>query len=163
MLRVGFLSSYNRELREPLVWPQANPVSIRVVRGSTSLLSCHGRRIRLQDALKRESRGLSQVAAGNSEFPQLVTVTSGSFSWVPTGCQEYCGVGRGLSGLHCVWCKGRGPHLELRWESQDSSPVVKRYRSVYAFSNRESGLNMCAAWNATFLSSYQRGFRLQEN
>ena len=80
MLRVGFLSSYNRELREPLVWPQANPVSIRVVRGSTSLLSCHGRRIRLQDALKRESRGLSQVAAGNSEFPQLVTVTSGSIS-----------------------------------------------------------------------------------
>ena len=80
MLRVGFLSSYNRELREPLVWPQANPVSIRVVTGSTALLSCHGRRIRLQDALKRDSRGLSQVAAGNSEFPQLVTVTSGSIS-----------------------------------------------------------------------------------
>ena len=22
----------------------------------------------------------------------------------------YCGFGRGLSGLHCFWCNGRGPH-----------------------------------------------------
>ena len=30
--------------------------------------------------IKGESRGLSRVAAGNRGFPQLVTVTSGSFS-----------------------------------------------------------------------------------
>ena len=35
--------------------------------------------------------------------------------------QEYCGVGRGLSDLHWVWCNERGPHLELRWEPQCSS------------------------------------------
>ena len=28
-----FLSSNDGELREPLVWPQGSPVSIRVVRG----------------------------------------------------------------------------------------------------------------------------------
>ena len=38
------------------------------------------------------------------------------------GSQEYCGVGRGLSGLHWVCCNGRRPHLELRQEPQGSSP-----------------------------------------
>ena len=37
--RVEFLSSSNRELREPPVWPQGSSVSIRVARGSTALLS----------------------------------------------------------------------------------------------------------------------------
>ena len=31
---------------------------------------------------------------------------------VPLRTQGYCGVGMGLSGLHWVWCNGRGPHLE---------------------------------------------------
>ena len=43
---------------------------------------------------------------------------------VPIGSQVYCGVGRGVSGLHWVWCNGRGPHLELRWEPQGSSPLL---------------------------------------
>ena len=43
---------------------------------------------------------------------------------VPMGNQVYCGVGRGLLVLHCVWCDGRGPHLELTRESQGSSPVL---------------------------------------
>ena len=34
----------------------------------------------------------------------------------------YCGFGRGLSGLHCFWCNGRGPHLEWSQEPQGSSP-----------------------------------------
>ena len=50
--RVGFLSSYDEELREPLVWPQGSPVSIRVVRGSTALLSSHGRGIGPQESLR---------------------------------------------------------------------------------------------------------------
>ena len=78
--RVGFLSSNDGELREPLVWPQGRSISIRVVRGSTALLSSRGRGIGPQAALKGEYRGLSGVAAGNSGFPQHVTVTSGSFS-----------------------------------------------------------------------------------
>ena len=52
----------------------------------------------------------------DSDFRELLRV--------PMGSQVYCGVGRGLSGLHWVWCNGRGPHLKLRWEPQDSSPVL---------------------------------------
>ena len=78
---MGFLLSYNGELREPLVCPQGSLVSIRVARGSTALLSSHGRGIGPQDAFKGESRGLSRVEAGNPGFPRLVTVASGSFSW----------------------------------------------------------------------------------
>ena len=75
-----FLLSNNGELRKPLVWPQGSSVSIRVVRGSTALLSSHGRGIGPQYSFKGEYRGLSGVAAGNPGFPQYVTVTSGRFS-----------------------------------------------------------------------------------
>ena len=75
---------------------------------------------------------------------------------VPKGSQEYCGDGRGLSGLHWGRCNGRGPHLELRWEPQGSSPVLMWVWCVYAVSNRESGLDLCGGME---LSSCQRGFR----
>ena len=68
---VGFLSSYDRELRELLVLPQGSPVSIRVARGSVALLSSHSRGIVPQNTLKGESRGLSRIAAGNPGFPDL--------------------------------------------------------------------------------------------
>ena len=42
---VAGFSSYDRELREPLVWPQGSPVSIRVARGNTKLLFSHDREI----------------------------------------------------------------------------------------------------------------------
>ena len=75
-----FLSSYDFNIRESLVWHQGSPVSIRVVKGIVASLSSRGRGIRAQDALKGESRGLSRVVTGNPVFPGLVTVTSGSFS-----------------------------------------------------------------------------------
>ena len=77
---VVFLTSYDGELREPLVWCQGSQFSIPVTRGSAALLSSHGRGIWPQDALKKDSLGLSRVAAGNPGFPRLVPVTSGSFS-----------------------------------------------------------------------------------
>ena len=43
---------------------------------------------------------------------------------MPLRNQGYCGVGRGLSGLHWVWCNERGPHLQLRQEPQGSSPFL---------------------------------------
>ena len=57
--RVGFLSNYDEEHREPLVWPQGSPVSIRVAKGTATFLLSHGRGIRPQDGLKGEYRGLS--------------------------------------------------------------------------------------------------------
>ena len=71
---------YDGELREPLVWHQGSQMSMHVARGSASLLSCHGKGIGPQDALKKDSRGLSPVAAGNPGFLRLVAVTSGTFS-----------------------------------------------------------------------------------
>ena len=43
---------------------------------------------------------------------------------VPTKSWGYCGVRRGLLGLHWVWCNGGGPHLELRQEPQSSSAFM---------------------------------------
>ena len=43
---------------------------------------------------------------------------------VPMRSQGYCGVGRGLSRLHWVWCNARGPHLELKWEPEGSYPFL---------------------------------------
>ena len=77
---VGFLMRYDGELREALVWHQGSQVSMHVGRWSATLRSRHGRRIGPQDALKKDSRHLSRVAAGNTDFLQLLPVTSGSFS-----------------------------------------------------------------------------------
>ena len=77
---VGFLTRYDKELREPLVWCQGSQISIRVARGSVALLLSHGRGIGPQEASKKDSRSLSRVATGNHGFPQLVPVTSGSVS-----------------------------------------------------------------------------------
>ena len=46
---------YDGELREPRMWRQGSQVSMRMARGSVSLLSSHGRGIRPQDALKTDS------------------------------------------------------------------------------------------------------------
>ena len=77
---VGFLTRYDGELREPVVLHQGSQVSMCMARGSTSLLSSHGREIGPQDELKKDSRVLSHVEAGNPGVPRLVPVTSGSFS-----------------------------------------------------------------------------------
>jgi len=79
--RVRFLTRYDGEVSEPLVGRHGSRVSMRVARGSASLLSRHGKGIWPRDMLKKVSRGLSRVEAGNPGFPRLVQVTSGGFSW----------------------------------------------------------------------------------
>ena len=69
------------EVSEPLVGRQGSRLSMRVARGSASLLLSHGRGIWPRDVLKKVSRGLSRVEAGKPGFPGLVQVTSGGFSW----------------------------------------------------------------------------------
>ena len=60
---VRFLTRYDGEVSEPLVGRQASWVSMRVARGSASLLPSHGRGIWPRDVLKKVSRGLSRVEA----------------------------------------------------------------------------------------------------
>ena len=69
------------EFSEPLVGRQGSRVTMRVARGSASLLPSHGRGLWPRDVMKKVSRGLSRVEAGNPGFPRLVQVTSGGFSW----------------------------------------------------------------------------------
>ena len=76
----GFLSVSDSDLRVPAELGQESQASMPVARGSASLLSSHGRGLGLQDALKKDSRGLSRVVAGNPGFHQLLPVTLGSFS-----------------------------------------------------------------------------------
>ena len=75
---LGFLTRYDGELREPLVWCQGSQASMRMARGSASLLLRHGRGLGPQDALGISR--FSRVTAGNPGFPRLLPVTSGSFS-----------------------------------------------------------------------------------
>lgn len=73
-----FLTRYDGEVSEPLVGRQGSRVSMRVARGSASLLPSHGRGIWPRDVLKKVSRGLSRVEAGHPGVPRLVQVTSGA-------------------------------------------------------------------------------------
>ena len=61
----------------------------------------------------------------------------------PMVSQEYCGLGRALLGLHWGQFSGRGPHFELRWEPQGSSPVLMWVLWCVCFFIRESGLDLC--------------------
>ena len=77
---VRFLTRCDGKLREPFMWRQGSQVSMRMARGSASLLSRYGKGIGPQDTLKQDSRCLSWVAAGNPGFRPLLPVTLGSFS-----------------------------------------------------------------------------------
>ena len=59
--RVRFLTRYYGEVCEPLVGRQGSRGSMRVARGSASLLSSHSRGIWPRDVLKKVSRGLSRL------------------------------------------------------------------------------------------------------
>ena len=75
--RGGFLARHGEDLREPLVRRQGSQRS--VARRSALWLSSNGRGLGPQDALKRDSPGLSQVVAGKSRFPRLLSGTLGNF------------------------------------------------------------------------------------
>ena len=141
------------------MWPQGSSVSIRVVRGSTALLSSHGRGIGPQYSFKGEYRGLSWVASGNPGFPRFVKVTSGSFSLcllevrhtgdlggafqTPLGLvQRMSALSRveaGSSGFLSCFNVGLVLCMPFQTGSQVSTSVE--------------------AWNSAFLLSCQRGFR----
>ena len=62
----AFFLSYNRELREPLVFRQGSPISIRIVRGSWGSLSSHCRANKPHLGLCPETLCSSQVVTGIS-------------------------------------------------------------------------------------------------
>ena len=156
---VGFLTRYDGELREPLVGHQGSQVSMRGASGSASLLSSHDRGIGPQDALKKDSPGLSRVVAGNPGVPQLVSVTSGS----SPGASE-------KSGIVWIWEGPLGTPLGLVQWKRASSPVEAGTSGFLSISDSDRRVpaelgqesqasSWVEAWNSTCLSRCSRGDR----
>ena len=141
------------------MWRQGSQVSMRGASRSESFLSSHGRGFGPQEALKKGSRGLSRVATGNLGIPQLVLVTSGSFS----GC---LGEVRGTVALG--WASQNSSGFAAMKESSsrvDTGTLVflsisNSNRRVPGGLGEESQAWSCVEeWNSACLSSCSRGDR----
>ena len=78
-------------------------------------------------ASRHIEEGLSRSFSGCGRKPWVPSTSAGDLREllrVLLRSQGYCEFTRGLSGLHWVWCNGRGPHLECRQEPQGSSPFL---------------------------------------
>ena len=71
---------------------------------------------------------------------------------MPLRSQGYCGIGKGLSGLHLVCCNGRGPHHEMRQEPQDFSPFLTPIAGFLQRWDRRVRPHL-VWWNGTLLAS----------
>ena len=113
MQNAGSLSCGPREVQSPLE-----------LRGGAG--HCSG--IKAEElASRRIDLGISRSFSDYGRKPWVPSTCDSNLKevrMVPMGSQEYFGVGRGLSGLHSVRCNGRESPLELRQETQVSSPVL---------------------------------------
>ena len=106
-----------------------------------------------------EFHSLPQVVAGSVGFLSSRDGDLMELLRVPMGSQEYCGVGMVLSGLHWVWCNGRGPHLELRQEPQGSSAVLTWVSGCVCHFRQGAGLDMCGCMELCFPLELSKGFQ----
>ena len=111
-------------LLEPTQWPKGSQAPWGVLRVVSGLLSrpCGKRR-----APSLKDGGISRSFLSCTRKPWVPSTSASSLRElfrVPTKSWGYCGVQRGLLGLHWVWCNGGGPHLELRQEPQSSSAFM---------------------------------------
>ena len=159
----GFL-----ELRRPWGFsPEARRGSQGASRAApgTSDLHAHGEGERVMAlesregtrASRRVEEGLSRSFSGGGGKPWVPSTCASDLRKllsVPLRSQGHCGVGRGLSELHWVWCNGRGPHDKLRQEPQGSSPGFEcagsdSDRRVPAELGQESQASSCVEeWNS---------------
>ena len=106
-------------------------------------------------ASRRGKEGLSRSFSECSRKPWVHSTCASDrreLLRVPLRSQGYCGVGRGLSGLHWVWCNGRGPHLELMQEPYCFSPFQTPIAGSLPSWDRR--LRARAVWrNGTLLAS----------
>ena len=97
--RVGFLLSYDGELREPLVWPQEVQIPFEVLGGAQ-----YRSRVTAGDRASRHVEGgisrFFSCSGRNTWVPSTWDGDLWDLLMVPVGSQECCGIGRGLSGLH---------------------------------------------------------------
>ena len=62
---------------------------------------------------------------------------------LPQGSQVSFPIARGIAGLFLNHCRGIGPHLKLRRETQGSLQLCLGSRGSYRVSTWESGLASC--------------------
>ena len=149
---VGFLTRYDGDLREPLVRRQGSQVSRRVSRGAR-----HCFRVMVGVSGSRcVEEGLSKSFSGCGRKPCVPSTCAGDLCEllrVSLRNQGYCGVGRGLSGLHQVWCNKRAPS---RVEAGTSGflSISDSDRRVPAEFGQESQASSCVEeWNSACLTS----------
>ena len=131
-----FFSSCGSRLWITLYVPRGTQGASQVASRKSSVhLSCKGERgIALESRQGNQAsirkKGAISMCFSSCELRQEI--------WVPLSCdrdlteplilslasQESFRVVRGLSGFLSSWCRGLGPHPELRLETQDSSPVL---------------------------------------
>ena len=92
---MGFLSSYDGEIMEPLLWPKESPVSIQFARGGhdIALESRQG-----NQASRRIEGRILRSFSNCGRKPWVPLTSDGDLRellMVPMVSQEYCGVGGG--------------------------------------------------------------------
>ena len=111
----------------PLQLPRGTQGTSCVASGKLSLhSSCQGEcsmGISPQFSWKGLSQCVPQVVPGNLGFLQFRRGPEGA-SYLVSGSQISFRVGRCLLEFHSNLCRGLGPHLKLRCETQGSSPVL---------------------------------------
>ena len=121
---LGFILTYEGDLRDPLVWPQESPVSMRVARGLSGFLSSWCRVLGPHLELRPEPQGPSPVLTWISVFlwsfhrgvrPRIVWKHAS-----PLSSQAGKGVSGFLSGLH----KDRWLSVEVPQGCHTCHPVL---------------------------------------
>ena len=119
-----FLLSGDGYVRELLELHQGCQGPFGGSRRKVGFLSRCGSRKGPHLALRGEFPSFSLVAAGKLGFLSSNDGDLRDPPVLPQGSQVSMRVGRDLSGFLSSWCRGLGPHLELRPEPQVFSPVL---------------------------------------
>lgn len=145
---LGFLSSYDREVRKPVVLLQEIQSPFGVARGVRDCSRVTAVVLGLQFSLKE--LGVFLIAAGNIGITELEG-DIGRLLIVPMHSQILLCC-EGLCGLLWGRCNGRWPHLELGREPQSSSPVLTWILGCMQFQTGSQDSTCVEAWNSAFHS-----------
>ena len=121
---LGFLSSCDRDLRDPLVLPQRSRISSRVVRGTSGFLSTRCQQIGLCLEFSRETQCSSPAVTGISGF--LSRFNEGGRPCLVSrhGTLHSSLVVQGVSGLRSSSGREFGLFLDMQQGSQTSLHIV---------------------------------------
>ena len=121
------LTGYIGELREPLLWDQGSQVSMRVARGSTSLLSTHGGESTLLEIRKGEGAQMKWCREPQCSS-RVSPVFRGTF-WVASRVPSAVSNFKTERGTSPEMLYGKELHLAMTGEPRGFSQVVAGFSS----------------------------------